>query len=303
MVEKTQMKKIVGSSKRFLACSETSQGQSFKDNDNGHVSDIIIGANGMLGKDLQKVFPDAICLDIDTLDITNKSQVDEMFIKYNPERIINVAAYTNVDGCETNYEIAEQVNGIAVEYLAGNCEKNNCTLVHISTDYVFDGEKETGYDEDDKVSPLSAYGKTKALGEKNLITCSKYYLIRTAWLYGKNGPNFVETITKLAKEKPELKVVNDQTGSPTFTKDLAEAIKQLIGKPFGIYHLTNNGQCTWYEFTKEILKLQSIETPITPCTTEEFPRPAKRPKFSVLNNNKTTPLRHWKDALKEYLEG
>jgi dTDP-4-dehydrorhamnose reductase len=211
-----------------------------------------------------------------------------------------------VDDCEKNRDLAMKVNGEGPGNLAKICNQLGVILVHYSTDYIFNGQKTDGYDEDYyQVEPLSVYGESKALGEKLIKeNCNKYYIVRTAWLYGKNGKNFVDTMVKEGQEKDEVRIVNDQYGSPTYAKDLAGQTKEILLnlKPvFGIYHATNSGSCTWYEFTKEIFKLKDIKTKIIPCTTDEFPRPAKRPKYSILLNTKLPPMRPWQEALKDYL--
>jgi len=269
---------------------------------------LVIGSKGMLGTDLMqglsKTSYEFIGLDIQDIDITKKEEMSKIK-KENPGIIINCAAYTNVDLAETEKEKCYSVNLGGIKNLVRICKKNKITLVYISTDYVFDGKKE-GYDEDDEKNPINYYGKTKSEGEDIIINnLEKYYIIRTSWLFGKNGKNFVETIIKLCKEKEEIKVVEDQIGSPTYTKDLSKGIIEIIKNinkyKCGVYHITNSGKCSWFEFASEIARLTGSRCRINPCTTQEFTRPAKRPKFSMLNNNKTEKLRHWKEALKEYL--
>ncbi len=197
------------------------------------------------------------------------------------------------------------MNADAVLYIAMAAKKASATLVHYSTDYVFDGRNINGYKEDALKNPVNIYGASKSKGEDSITSnYSKFYLIRTAWLYGKSGKNFVYKIIELASSKPMLKVVNDQFGSPTYAKDLALATKEIISSkmPFGIYHVTNSGSCSWHEFASEILKQKSLSTPIEPCSSSEFPRPAKRPSCSVMLNTKLKPLRHWKSALKAFME-
>ena len=200
------------------------------------------------------------------------------------------------------------MNALGPKNLAKVCKELDIPLVHISTDYVFNGEKNTPLKEEDEIGPKTAYGKTKLEGEIFIQeTCNKYFIIRTAWLYGCNGNNFVKTMLELAKNNNEINVVNDQVGSPTYTFDLAIAISKIIETDdYGIYHLTNSGSCSWYEFSKEILKLSNINIKVNPVSTEEFPRPAPRPKYSVLSDEKWInkgfkPLRNYKEALKDYL--
>ena len=279
---------------------------------------LITGAKGMLGTDLMAALnSEHECIGADIqktnniceLDITNLSNVLELVGKLKPDLIINPAAYTNVDGCETEIDTAFKVNSIGAKNLAIASNEYNIPIVHISTDYVFNGEKNTPYIESDIPNPQSVYGQSKLDGENFVRQLSnKHYIVRIQWLYGLNGKNFVTTIIKAAREKGALKVVNDQWGSPTYTKDVAGAIKQLIKKPdYGTYHITNSGITTWHDFTQEILKQAGITgVTLTPCTTEEFPRPAKRPRYSPLDNMNWRligyePLRPYQEALKDYI--
>ena len=266
---------------------------------------MILGAGGMLGNALVKTFKyhDFYAFSKAQIDITNKKVVFNKINKIKPNIVINSAAYTDVDGCEKNRKHAFNVNGKAVKIIADACKKNNISLLHISTDYVFDGKKK-GYKEDDKTSSINVYGKSKLLGEKYLMeTLDNYYLIRASWLFGKRGKNFVDTILRLAKEKKELKVVNDQYGRPTYTNDLADKIKEIVEtkKSFGIYHITNSGTCTWFEFAKKIIEFTKLNVKINSITSKQLNRAAKRPRYSVLLNTKLSPLRHWHLALKDYI--
>ncbi|MBI2135158.1 dTDP-4-dehydrorhamnose reductase [Candidatus Woesearchaeota archaeon] len=266
---------------------------------------VILGTNGMLGKDIAEAFSnfDVYPFDKRELDITNARLLDMKLKAIKPDFVINAAGYTDVDGCETNKELAYNVNANGVKNIAVSCSKYGSTLIHISSDYVFDGEKD-GYSEHANPSPINIYGDSKYKGELYLMDASKrYYLIRTSWLFGKNGRNFVDTILRLSKTKTQLEVVNDQRGSPTYTKDLSIAIKNMINNnpEFGIYHLTNSGVCTWFEFAKEIIKIKGLKVDIEPISSEKLNRPAKRPKCSVLINNKLPKLRNWKEAVKDYL--
>ena len=268
---------------------------------------LILGAKGMLGHDLVEVFHDneIIGWDIENLDLTDFALTEKKITELKPELIINAAAYTAVDDAETNREVALKVNGEVVGNLAKIAKKLDIPIVHYSTDYVFNGENAEGYQEDEKqIAPLNVYGESKALGEKLLQeNTDKFYLIRISWLYGKNGKNFVETMLKLAKEKDELGIINDQTGCPTYTKDVALKTKEIIeGKlPFGIYHSANSGKATWYEFAKKIFELAKVNIKAKPIPTEAYPTPAKRPKNSILLNTKLKPLRKWEEALKDYI--
>ena len=271
---------------------------------------VITGAKGMLGHDLTKILVnnDLHCFNSKQLDITDENNVN-MIKNIKPDIVINSAAFTNVDACESQYDEAYKVNAEGPKNLAKICKNLNIPLVHISTDYVFKGDKNEPLIENDSVGPNTAYGKTKLAGEKYIQeTLDKYFIIRTAWLYGHNGANFVETMLNLSQNNNELNVVNDQIGTPTYTLDLAYAISNLIKtNKYGIYHITNSGYCSWYEFAKEIFKLSKINIKVNPVKTEEFPRPAPRPKYSVLSNQKLIdngfkPLRNYKEALKEYIK-
>lgn len=267
---------------------------------------LILGARGMLGSELCNVFPSSVKWDMQELDITDEKAVKEKITALKPKLIINAAAYTDVDGAEKDEEIAFKVNAHAVGYIAKACKKIKAELVHFSTDYVFDGT-EKGYDEKTVKNPINVYGKSKSFGEEFLFQIlNKYYLIRTSWLFGKNGKNFVDTILKLAKEKKEISIVNDQIGSPTYAKDLAFKVKEVITKPRGIYHVTNNGTCSWFEFAQEIVKIKGIDVKVNPITSEQWEKShqetVKRPRCSILLNTKLLKMRHWKNALEEYLK-
>jgi dTDP-4-dehydrorhamnose reductase len=267
---------------------------------------LIIGARGMLGQAMMRTWSDLdpVGLDMPEIDITNPPSIARAFDLYQPDVVVNCAAFTAVDACETDELKAQHVNGTAVGYLTKACVLRSIRLVHISTDYVFDGTRESGYAENAAPAPVSVYGRTKAKGEQELLQLGHlFYLVRTSWLYGQGGKNFVSTMLELGASKPELKVVNDQHGKPTFTDDLAVFIKDLCLShvPSGIYHGVNEEATTWFDFTKEIFDQAGIATPVLPCTTAEFPRPAKRPEWSILLNTKRPPLRPWREALRDYL--
>jgi len=252
---------------------------------------------------------DLICVDVDELDITDKKAVESFLLKEKPDLLINCAAMTNVDACETNLELAIKVNAIGPKNLSEACSKIGAKIVHISTDYVFSGDGQTPYCEWDVCNPQSIYGKSKLLGEDFVRENNfKYFIVRTSWLYGESGNNFVKTMIKLGREKPSIKVVDDQRGNPTNANDLAyHILKIATTDQYGIYHCTGEGECSWYEFAKEIMNLASLDCKVEPCTTEEFPRPAKRPSYSSLNNLmlKSTvgnEMRHWEDALKKFMK-
>lgn len=265
---------------------------------------LITGANGMLGQDLCPTFEDfgheLIETDIHNLDITDFNQVEKFISDKKPELIVHLAAYTNVDKAEEEQEKAELINAKGTENLAVMASRLDIPIIAISTDYVFDGTKKMPYLPNDKPCPINIYGKTKLMGEKAVLKhCKKFYIARTSWLYGHHGKNFVDTMLSL-KDKEILKVVDDQIGTPTWTMDLSLALVKLLEKPYGIYHLSGGGKPTsWYNFAKEIFKCSNLEVNLKPCTTEEFPRPAKRPSYSVMDNGKM--LRNWKLALKDYL--
>ena len=273
---------------------------------------LVTGANGMLAKAVREELKEneLICTDVQELDITNLEAVQEFINKAKPEYIINCAAYTAVDKAEEQPELAYKINAIGPENLAKAAKKVDATLVHISTDYVFGGDRDVAYDykEDDEKDPKAVYGTTKLAGEEKIKEkFLKYYIFRTAWLYG-DGNNFVRTMLNLAKDRQEVSVVNDQHGSPTYAVDLASIIHQAIDKkiPFGIYNATNIGYTTWYEFTKLIYELKNVNCNVKPVTSEEFPRPAKRPKNSQMSKEKLLNqgiiIPTYQDALKRYLE-
>lgn len=271
-----------------------------------------IGAKGMLGADLVSTATTSrghlvIAVDLPEVDLCAPSTLD-ILLEHSPiDVLINCAAFTNVDDCEKDPNTAFQVNAEGVKHLATFCKTHGIHLVHFSTDYIFDGRKETPYREEDPPNPLGVYGKSKCDGERHVLRIApRFTILRTAWLYGKHGKNFVDTIIRLAHEKPELTVVHDQIGSPTSTRDLADITMRIIEADVtGCYHVTNSGSCSWYEFACEILRLKGISTPVRPVTTEEFPRPAKRPQNSRLDTSKIQnalgiEIRHWKEALREY---
>ncbi len=273
---------------------------------------LITGANGMLAKEVKNEFKnyELICTDVDELDITDLEAVQAFVKKVKPDLIINCAAYTAVDKAEDEKELAEKVNSIGPKNLAITSKENDITLVHISTDYVFGGNKPLNeeYKEDDEKAPNTVYGITKLEGESEIQkNCNKYYIFRTAWLFG-DGKNFIRTMIKLGTEKEEVNVVSDQHGSPTYTVDLAKVIFEAVTKqiPYGIYNVTNEGYTTWYEFTKKIFELKNITCKVNSVTSEEFASKAKRPKNSKLSKEKILAqgisLPSYEDALKRYLE-
>ncbi len=279
---------------------------------NKNIKVLIVGNKGMLGTDLQKQLSkkfEVVGVDNDVIDITKLDNTVQHISEVNPDVVINCAAYTNVDACEENVDLAYNVNGVGVRNLAIASNKVNAKLVQISTDYVFDGEGDTDLREYDIPNPISVYGKSKYMGEEMIKSFSnKYFIIRTQWLYGINGNNFVKTMLKLAETNDTLKVVHDQIGSPTYTVDLCKFIEQLITtEQYGIYHGSNEGRVSWCEFAQKIFELTNTKTTVNPCTTDEFPRPAHRPKYSVMDKsmlrmNGFDDFRNYEDALIEYLK-
>jgi len=280
---------------------------------------LIIGAKGNLGRQLVKVFEnnyEALAWDREELDITDKESVLKKVKNARPDIIINTAAYNAVDKCAADageFDLAQKINGGAVGYLAEAALENDAVLVHYSSDYVFNGENEDGYKEDDEPSPISKYGETKLMGERAILDAGKqglkYYLIRTSKLFGPpaeseaSKPSFFDTMLKLAESKNELNAVDEEMSCFTYTPDLAAATKDLIEniKLYGIYHITNSSPCTWYEAAKELFNIAGVNIKVNPVGADKFPRPAKRPKFSVLLNTKLNNLRDYKEALREYI--
>lgn len=266
---------------------------------------LVTGAKGMLGQDLCPIFEQngysVVRTDVDTMDITNLENVATVIDREIPDVVVHCAAYTNVDKTEDDLETARLINTTGTENLAKVCGAKNITLVYISTDYVFNGMKNTPYLPEDKTEPINNYGLTKFEGEEAVRKyCEKYFITRTSWLYGIHGKNFVETMISLA-DKPELNVVDDQIGCPTWTVELANGILKLLDtNVYGIYHVCGSGVTTWHGFAQEIFKQAGLEVNLKPCTTDEFPRPAKRPRYSVMQNNRI--CRDWKVALQDYMK-
>ncbi len=279
---------------------------------------LVTGANGQLGTDLCQILCsfELISLTHNDIEVTNMSSVKEALHKFKPDIVINTAAYVRVDDCESETDKAFSVNALGVRNVAVVAQQLGARLVHISTDYVFGGEAQpqtTPYTEFETPIPLSIYGKSKLAGE-NFVRhlCCKHFIIRSAALFGVagasgKGGNFIETMLKLAGERDELSVVNDQVFSPTYTKDLARKIAQLVTTEYyGVFHVTNKGTCSWYEFTTELLKLAGLKTRVIPITSDKYPQKAKRPRFSVLDNCQLRLLgmddmRPWQEALRDYM--
>lgn len=286
----------------------------------GHAGDsvlrtVILGAGGQLAYDLQRAMADwdLVPLRHADADICDYPQVRQVLAELEPQIVINTAAFVRVDDCEDQVEKAFQVNTYAVRHLAQVCSELDCVLVHISTDYVFGGEKRYPYTEDDPPNPLNVYGVSKLAGEyfvRNL--CPKHFVVRSSGLYGVagssgKGGNFVETMIRMARRGKSIRVVDDQVLAPTYTKDLAEKMKELVQTDaYGLYHITNKGQCSWFEFTVKVFELSGLEPNLAPTTTADSGAKARRPAYSVLRNAAIErvgahKMRSWPDALIAYL--
>jgi dTDP-4-dehydrorhamnose reductase len=274
---------------------------------------LLLGHKGMLGSDLltqMSLHHEVVGMDKEEIDITSADDCAKAIGKTAPQIVINAAGYTNVDGCETAKEECFAVNAEALKNIAVACHRKNIRIIHFSTDYVFNGTGSAPYKEDDDCDPINTYGASKLAGERYLQTLAQnYIIIRTAWLYGVNGKNFVRTILEKAKTTPRLTVVDDQLGSPTYTKDLAAAVDLLIEKNAqGIFHVTNRGSCSWYQFAVKILQESGIENvEVSPIKSDQLARTAKRPAYSILSMQKfisTTgkAMQPWQLGLQDYLE-
>ncbi len=268
---------------------------------------LVTGSEGQLGRELAQTLPErgheAVTLSRGELDILDIGTLERAIEVYSPELVVNAAAYTDVDGCETETELAYAVNALGPRNLAQSCERRGIELLHVSTNYVFDGEKDGPYEPFDPPSPVSAYGRTKLAGEEYVKhLSSRWYVVRSAGVYGR-GHNFVRTMLRLAGERDVLKVKNDEFISPTYARDLAEGVSEVIqtGR-YGIYHLTNGGSCSWYEFAREIFDLAGADVEVAPVSGSEYPLPAARPANGVLSDLGSPRLRHWREALADYLE-
>ena len=296
---------------------------------------LVTGVNGQLGYDvvneLDKRGYEAIGVDREKMDLTNSEEIKNVIYNEKPHGIIHCAAYTAVDAAEDNIELCERVNALAVKDIAECAKYLDIPMIYISTDYVFDGMKGINqnnvdevaymiagnnickecyleYTEDDKVNPINVYGRTKYEGEMYVRDILyKHYIVRISWVFGENGNNFIDTMLRLSKDRDELNVINDQVGSPTYTKDLAPLLVDMLESDrYGTYHATNDGYCSWYEFAKEIFDVAGVDIKVNPITTDMYPTKAKRPFNSKMSKNKLIEnefkmLRHWKDALKDYI--
>lgn len=273
----------------------------------------VTGVKGQLGYDvmneLEKQGLEGIGVDIDEMDITDADQVNKVIKEAAPDAVIHCAAYTAVDAAEDNEEICRKVNAQGTENIAKVCEELDIKMMYISTDYVFNGQGERPWEPDDEREPLNVYGQTKYEGELAIEEhVKKFFTVRIAWVFGANGKNFIKTMLNLGKTHDHLTVVNDQTGSPTYTYDLARLLVDMIQTDkYGRYHATNEGLCTWYEFACEIFKQAGMDVSVAPVSSDEYPAKAKRPSNSRMDKSKLTangfqPLPTWQDALSRYLK-
>lgn len=273
---------------------------------------LVTGVNGQLGYDVVKELDERghqpIGVDREEMDLTSTAQIKECIEKVKPEVIIHCAAYTAVDKAEDEEELCRRINAIATKEIAEHAKELDIPMIYISTDYVFDGTKDGEYTEEDIPNPINVYGKTKYEGEvyvQELLY--KYYIVRISWVFGENGNNFIDTMLRLSKERDSLNVINDQVGSPTYTNDLAPLLVDMIETDkYGVYHATNEGYCTWYEFAKEIFKIANIDIEVNPITTLEYHTKGERPMNSKMNKDKLYgksfyKLRNWKEALLDYI--
>ena len=267
---------------------------------------LLTGAGGQLGLELAEALPhrghEVVVLDRQRLDVADPEAVDSAIEEHAPGIVVNAAAYTNVDGCEEALDLAYSVNALGPRNLAQACERRGSELLHVSTNYVFDGEGERPYEAFDPPNPISAYGRTKLAGEELVMRLTnRWYVVRSAGVYGR-GHNFVRTMLRVAEERDQLKVKDDEFISPTYARDLARGIAGIIEEGrYGIYHLTSAGSCSWFEFTREIFRLTGVETEVVPIPSSEYPLPAVRPANGVLSSVGSPKLRHWSEALAEYL--
>jgi dTDP-4-dehydrorhamnose reductase len=274
---------------------------------------LVTGGKGQLGQALASISASHSELlfhfaDSSEVDITDKNKLSESFDRIKPDFCVNAAAYTAVDKAESETDKATLINVDGAGNLAEVCNASNCTLIHISTDFVFDGQKQTPYTETDETNPQGIYGITKRLGEEAIEAASdKYFIVRTSWLYSEFGQNFMKTMLRLAGERDSLSVVNDQIGTPTYAVDLAEAIITIIksgSQSYGIYHFSNEGSASWYYFAKKIFKINEVNIDLNPIATTQFPTPAKRPQYSVMDKSKIKStfgitIKHWEESLKK----
>jgi len=267
---------------------------------------LVTGSGGQLGLELAGLLPkrghEVVTVSRAELDVADFAAVKQALEEHTPDLVVNAAAYTNVDGCETETDLAYRVNALGPRNLAQLCEEGGCDLLHVSTNYVFDGGLERPYEPFDPPNPISAYGRTKLAGEEYVRQLTnRWYVVRSAGVYGR-GHNFVRTMLRVAAERDVLKVKEDEFISPTYALDLAEGIVRVIeGGHYGLYHLTNSGSCSWYEFAEVIFELAGVEVEVIPVPGSEYPLPAARPANGVLSVLGSPDLRHWRDALEDFL--
>lgn len=271
---------------------------------------LLTGSNGQLGTDLRLVAGpehELIAHDLD-LDITDRAAVMRRVAEVRPDIVVNAAAYTNVDGAEADEINAYRVNALGPQSIALACQAASVPMMHVSTDFVFSGEAGTPYTEFDMPDPRGVYGRSKYAGEQYVAgLLSRFYICRTSWLYGVGGPNFVKTMMKAGRERDEVKVVDDQEGSPTYSRDLARKLLEIMDTgAFGVYHVSNSGSITWNRFTKDIFEIAGIETPVLPITTAELARPAPRPRYSTMRGlaleiQGVAPMRPYREALEDFI--
>jgi dTDP-4-dehydrorhamnose reductase len=268
---------------------------------------MVTGSKGQLGRELPEILlgrgHEVVALSRRDLDVSDPGAVDRRIEGNPPELVINTAAFTNVDACEAEGELAYRINALGPRNLAQSCERVGCKLLHVSTNYVFDGRSDRPYEPFDPPHPISAYGRTKLAGEEYVKHLSnRWYVVRSAGVYG-DGHNFVRTMLRVAREREDLEVKDDEFISPTHARDLAEGIADVVETGlYGLYHLTNSGSCSWYEFSREIFSICGIDVEVVPVPSSEYPLPAARPANGVLSSLGSPPLRHWREALTDYLE-
>ncbi len=274
---------------------------------------LVTGIKGQLGHDvmerLREKNHEAVGVDLEEMDITDETAVNDVMDRVRPQAVIHCAAYTAVDKAEDEEEVCRRVNAQGTEYIAKACKKHDCKLLYLSTDYIFTGEGERPWEPEDEADPLNVYGQTKYEGEQAIENClEKYFIVRISWVFGVNGSNFIRTMLRLGEERGAVSVVDDQIGSPTYTYDLAFLLVDMIESDrYGIYHATNEGFCSWYEFAVEIFRQSKMDVEVTPVGTEAFPVKAKRPKNSRMSKEKLIQngfqkLPAWQDALGRFLK-
>ncbi len=273
---------------------------------------LVTGIKGQLGHDvmerLREKNHEAVGVDLEEMDITDESAVNDVMDRVRPQAVIHCAAYTAVDRAEDEEEMCRRVNAVGTAYIAKACQRHDCKLLYLSTDYIFTGEGERPWEPEDEADPLNVYGQTKYEGEQAIEAClEKYFIVRISWVFGVNGSNFIRTMLRLGEERGAVSVVDDQIGSPTYTYDLASLLVDMIESDrYGIYHATNEGFCSWYEFAVEIFRQAKMDVEVTPVGTDAFPAKAKRPKNSRMSKEKLIQngfqkLPSWQDALGRFL--